>query len=80
MWVSNLLILVDRNNVDHNELNDLAAAITDAGASVCEVNVDRHMIEATAPSHVVSTIAAMEGVSYVRTVFSYFCSAQRVAA
>jgi hypothetical protein len=73
MWMSNILILVDRNNVDHNQLRDLADAVTDAGASVMEVNDERHLIEATAPSHLVPIISAMEGVSYVRTVFNYHC-------
>ena len=74
MWMSNLLIVVDRNNVDHNELTELAAAIADAGAEVCEVDEDHLTIEASAPAHVVPTISAMEGVTYVRVVFSYFCA------
>jgi hypothetical protein len=74
MWMSNLLIVVDRNNVDHNELNELAAAIADAGAEVCEIDEEHLTIEASAPAQVVPTISAMEGVTYVRVVFSYFCA------
>ena len=39
------------------------------------LNVDEEtfIIEAAAPSEVVAIIQAMEGVSYVRCVFSYLC-------
>jgi seryl-tRNA(Sec) selenium transferase len=72
MWMSNILIVVDRNNVDHNTITDLAAAVKETGADV--VNVDEHnlVIEADLPTHEVVTVAAMDGVSYVRNVFSYF--------
>jgi hypothetical protein len=80
MWMSNILILVDRNNVDHNQLRDLADAVTDAGATVLEVNDERHLIEATSPSHLVPIISAMEGVSYVRTVFNYHLAPPTVDA
>jgi hypothetical protein len=73
MWMSNILILVDRNNVDHNELRELADAVADTGATVDAINDERHLIEATAPSHLVPLISAMEGISYVRTVFNYHC-------
>jgi hypothetical protein len=35
------------------------------------VDEDRFVIEAAAPSAVIPTIQAMEGVTYVRCVFSY---------
>ena len=72
MWMSNVLIVVDRNNPDHNSITDLAAAVKEAGA--CIIDVDEHnlVIEADMPTHEVVVAAAMDGVSYVRSVFSYF--------
>jgi seryl-tRNA(Sec) selenium transferase len=72
MWMSNVLIVVDRNNPDHNSLTDLAGAVKETGADV--INVDEHnlVIEADLPTHEVVTVAAMDGVAYVRNVFSYF--------
>ena len=52
MWMSNVLIVVDRNNLDHNDLSELAAAVRDAGADVCELDEEHLTIEATAPAHV----------------------------
>jgi hypothetical protein len=71
MWVSNLLIIVNQNNADRNGLHDIAAAIADTGTDVIHVDEERSAIEAAAPAHATPTIAAMEGVSYVRCVFSY---------
>jgi hypothetical protein len=72
MWMSNVLIVIDRNNPDRNSITDLAAAVQETGAEV--VNVDDHnlVIEADMPTHEVVTVAAMDGVAYVRNVFSYF--------
>lgn len=72
MWMSNVLIVVDRNNPDRNSLTDLAAAVKETGA--CIIDVDEHnlLIEADIPTHEVVVIAAMDGVAYVRSVFSYF--------
>jgi hypothetical protein len=72
MWISNILIVVDRNNPDHNSIADLAAAVKEVGADV--INVDEHnlVIEADMPTHEVVVVAAMDGVAYVRNVFSYF--------
>ena len=72
MWMSNCLVVVDRNNVDRNSLKDIAAALCDVG-DVLNVDEPEHVIEASVPSHEVATIRAMEGVSYVRCVFNYFC-------
>jgi len=80
MWFSNILILVDRNNADRNGLLDIAAAVTDTGTNVINVDEDHYAIEAAAPAEAVATIAAMEGVSYVRCVFSYLCERQVVKA
>jgi hypothetical protein len=73
MWISNVLIVVNRNNADRNGLLDIAAAVADTGTSVVHVDEETFVIEAAAPSSVVPTIQAMEGVSYVRCVFSYLC-------
>lgn len=72
MWMSNLYILVDRNNADQNTLQELSAAVTEAGGTVQSVDEENHLIEATVPSSEISTIAAMEGVSYVRSIFNYY--------
>jgi hypothetical protein len=80
MWISNVLIVVNRNNADRNGLLDIAAAVMDTGTSVVHVDEDRFVIEAAAPSEVVPTIQAMEGVSYVRCVFSYLCDPDRAKA
>lgn len=73
MWMSNVLVVVDRNNADRNGVADIAAALSEAGAAVLGVDERRWLIEATLPSHEVPTVAAMEGVSYVRSVFTYLC-------
>ncbi len=72
MWMSNVLIVVDRNNPDRNSIADLAAAVREAGASIIEVDEHNLVIEADMPTHEVVVVAAMDGVSYVRSVFSYF--------
>jgi len=72
MWMSNILIVVDRNNPDHNSITDLAAAVKEAGASIIEVDEHNLVIEADMPTHEVVVVAAMDGVAYVRSVFSYF--------
>jgi hypothetical protein len=72
MWMSNLYIMVNSKNSDHNSLGDLCAAVAEAGATVIGVDEHSQLIEAAIPSQETSTIAAMEGVSYVRCVFNYF--------
>ncbi len=72
MWMSNILIVVDRNNPDHNSITDLAAAVKEAGANVINVDEENLVIEADMPTHEVVVAAAMDGVAYVRSVFSYF--------
>jgi hypothetical protein len=71
MWMSNILILVNRNNADRNGLHDIAAAVADTGTDIINIDEERFAIEAAAPAGVVPIIHAMEGVSYVRCVFSY---------
>jgi hypothetical protein len=73
MWMSNILIVVDRRNADPNSLNDIAAAVREAGATVVAVDEPRHVIEAAIPTRELPTVSAMDGVAYVRCVFNYFC-------
>jgi hypothetical protein len=72
MWMSNVLIVVDRNNPDRNSITDLASAVKETGADVINVDTDQLVIEADMPTHEVVVVAAMDGVAYVRNVFSYF--------
>ena len=80
MWMSNVLIVVDQNNVDRNTLSDLGAAVAEIGASDMITDEANHVIEAVVPSQEVSLIAAMDGVSYVRSVFTYFKDEEPQAA
>ena len=75
MWMSECIIVVDRNNPDSNVLSDIAAAVADLGA-VGDVNEERYVIEAAVPAHEVPIVRAMTGVTYVRCVFNYFCGQQ----
>jgi hypothetical protein len=72
MWMSECIIVVDRNNVDSNGIADIASAVRELGA-VVQVDELRFVIEATVPAHEIPTVSAMTGVTYVRSVFSYFC-------
>jgi len=72
MWMSNILIVVDRNNFDRNSIADLTAAVRETGAEVINVDDYNLVIEADLPTHEVVTVAAMDGVAYVRSVFFYF--------
>jgi hypothetical protein len=74
MWMSECIIVVDRNNPDRNKVADIASAVSDLG-SVLNVSEDQYVIEAAVPAHEVPTVSAMTGVSYVRCVFSYYCGA-----
>lgn len=71
MWMSNVLIVVDPRNADHNSLADLIAAAIEAGAEIFAVDEQNYVIEAAVPSEQVMVIAAMDGVAYVRSVFAY---------
>ena len=74
MWMSNILIVVNENNADRNGMADLAAAVAETGAQCINVDAACGVIEAAVPAHEVPTIVAMDGVSYVRSVFTYFCN------
>ena len=75
MWMSNCLIMIDQVNVDRNSLHDIAAAVREMGA-VVNVDETQHVIEAAVPAHEVPTLKAIPGVTYVRSVFNYFCGSQ----
>ena len=79
MWMSNCLIVVNRNNDDSNGILDIAAAVKEMGA-VVTIDDQQHVIEAALPAHEVPTLQLIPGVSYVRCVFSYFCGQTPVAA
>lgn len=72
MWMSDCIVVVDRNNVDANSLADITSAIRGLGAIV-QVDEDEHVLEVTIPANELPTVAAMTGVSYVRCVFNYLC-------
>ena len=74
MWMSNVLIVVDGRNADHNSVREIAAAVAEAGATIVGVDEQSCVIEAALPAHELPTITAMEGVSYVRCVFNYHCN------
>ena len=84
MWMSNVYIVVNQNNSDKNSLCDLCAAVCETGATLVGVDEHTHVIEATTPSQEIATIAAMEGVTYVRSVIHVhhkrFAKARRVMA
>jgi hypothetical protein len=72
MWMSNVLIVVDKNNPDHNSLADLAEAVKLAGGENLSLDETSQLIEADMPTHEVVVAAAMDGISYIRSVFTYF--------
>lgn len=49
MWMSNVFIVVDRNNADRNSMEEIAAAVACAGANIVGIDVQTHLIEATVP-------------------------------
>jgi hypothetical protein len=71
MWMSNIYIMVSQNNHDRNTLGELCTAVTETGATIIAIDEHNLMIEAATPAHEVPTIAAMEGVKYVRCIFTY---------
>ena len=78
--MSNIYIMINSQNSDRNSLNDLCHAVRESGATIVSVDEQAHLIEAATPAQEVSTIAAMEGVSYVRCIFSYVSGTGRQAA
>jgi hypothetical protein len=79
MWMSNCLVVVNRQNHDANSLSEIASALSEFG-SVVAINDQEHVIEVSMPSHELATLSAIEGVSYVRCVFSYFCEEEPAKA
>jgi len=72
MWMSDIYVVVDRRNADRNSLEDIASAISSLGATVVSLDERCHVIEAAIPVDEIPTVRAMEGVSYVRSIFNYF--------
>jgi hypothetical protein len=79
MWMSNCLVVVNRLNSDANSLSEIASALREF-ATVIAIDEKEHVIEVSMPSHEQATAAAIEGVSYIRCVFSYFCEESPVKA
>ena len=75
MWMTEIQIVVDRDNVDHNGLRDIAAAVADAGAICVEIDDDHHVLTATMPASAVQFVHVREGVRYVRPVLTYYRAA-----
>ncbi len=80
MWMSNIYIMVNQDNTDKNSFYELRDAVAETGATILDVDEESFMIEANAPSHEVPVIAAMEGVSYIRCVFSYMAQEEMQVA
>jgi hypothetical protein len=79
MWMSECIVVVDCNNADANTVADIAAAVGQIG-DVQFVNESQYVIGASVPAHELPTIHAMDGVAYIRCVFSYFAGEQPVKA
>ena len=50
MWMSECIIVVDRNNPDSNNIADIVAAVGDVG-QVLQANEHEYVIEAAVPAH-----------------------------
>ena len=72
MWMSNCLVVVNRLNCDANSVSEIASALSEF-ATVVAIDDKEHVIEVSMPAHEQATALAIEGVSYIRCVFSYFC-------
>jgi hypothetical protein len=73
MWMSNVLITVDRLSARQSGLSDIAAGIGRMDdSSVLNVDEHHHVIEASVPAHELPKVREMAGVCYVRCVFNYF--------
>jgi hypothetical protein len=72
MWMSNVLIVIDRNNADKNSIADIVAALGEIDGQLIGIDEQNHVIEAAVPAHELATVKAIDGVCYVRSVFSYF--------
>ena len=80
MWMTDVLVMVNRQNVDRNGLRDIASAVADSGGTNIETDEENHVIAATVPSTAILDVCAMEGVTYCRQVFSYYAGEKDPAA
>ena len=73
MWMSNILITVDRLSARASGLSDIAAAIGRMDeCAVLNLDEQRNVIEASVPAHELPKVKEIAGVCYVRCVFNYF--------
>jgi hypothetical protein len=79
MWMCETCIVIDRRNADGNSLSDLVAALKHAGASIEEIDEERHVIYALVSASDLATIRLMDGVSYVRVVHHYHADRRLLA-
>jgi hypothetical protein len=68
---SDILIVADTNNVDKNKLEEIADAVRYGGGNIEGVDASQCVIEATVDTCDIPIIERIEGVSYVRPIFSY---------
>jgi hypothetical protein len=69
--MSDILIVADPNNVDHNKLEQIADAVRHCGGNIESVDAEHCVIEALIDSREIPVVERMEGVSYVRSIFTY---------
>ena len=79
MWMCNAYIVVNQKNADRNSVNEIAAALFEAGAIMLSVDESSATIEATVPAAELPIIRSMEGVAYVRSAFNYFANRPQTA-
>lgn len=75
MWMSEVIIVVDPRNADRNSLNEIAAALVDAGGCVLEIDETRGVLTVTVAAGLLAMVRAMEGVAYVRPTMTYYRAA-----
>lgn len=79
MMMCDLLIVIDPKHPDRNSLDELVCALESMGATICEIDTARHVIEAVVPASQVAELDHLGGVSYIRPVFSYHCPPGKAA-
>lgn len=70
MLKSHVIVIATSNNVDHNNISDIADAIVCCGG--CDIEIaDNGVIQSTLPTSEIETVKNIEGVSYVRNDMNY---------
>jgi hypothetical protein len=67
--MSDIVIVMDKGGAA--QVDDLVARVTQAGVVVSDADPDNGVIEGTIESTLVKSIEKLEGVKYVRSVFTY---------